>query len=104
LKSRGFNQAKLICQYFNKYLRLPVFDSMEKIKETGSQAEIKDKKQRSLNQKGVFDITKKKEVINNNFIIVDDVVTTGATVREICRLLKRCGAKKVYVLTLAKGS
>ncbi len=105
---RGFNQAQLICDYFSRFIHYPIVDLLIKKQETFSQAQIKNKKDRYLNMKGVFDINKKGRdvrpgVSNKNIILIDDVVTSGSTVKEAARILKKAGVKKIYVLALAKG-
>lgn len=104
---RGFNQAYLIGNFFQKILRFPMVDLLIRKNETPPQAQIKNKKNRSQNIKGAFEINNKsKDVINHvftNVILVDDVVTSGSTVKEAAKVLKAAGAKKVFILTLAKG-
>ncbi|VVA43286.1 Phosphoribosyltransferase [Candidatus Roizmanbacteria bacterium] len=97
---RGFNQAKFISVYFQKYLHFLIVDLLIRKKETTSQAQLKNKKTRYLNTRGVFTSLR---CPYPNVILVDDVVTSGSTVREAAKTLKRAGAKKVYVLALAKG-
>jgi competence protein ComFC len=59
--------------------------------------------QRKLNVKNVFEIINhKSEIINKNILLVDDVVTTGSTLMEAAKILKKNGAKKVFGLTLAR--
>ncbi len=55
--------------------------------------------QRALNVRGAFECLKR---VNGNVLIVDDIQTTGATVNELARVLKRHGASMVEVLTLAR--
>lgn len=97
---RGFNQAKIISVFFQKFLHFPIVDILTKEKEKSSQAQIQGKKERYLNTKGVFSAA---TCPHPNVILVDDVVTSGATVKAAARTLKKSGAKKVYVLALAKG-
>jgi len=104
---RGFNQAKIISTFFQKFLHFPIVDLLIRKKEILAQAQIKNKKERYLNIMGTFVINSKcrdaKFCVSNNIILVDDVVTSGSTVKEAVRVLKEAGAKKVYVLALAKG-
>lgn len=108
LKERGFNQAYLIAQFFQNYLNYPIADFLIRKKDKKPQAEIKTKKQRYLNLKGAFEINKKelekiKDKNDLKLILVDDLITTGSTLKEAARVLKKSGFKKVYALTLAKG-
>lgn len=97
---RGFNQAKFISIYFQKILHFPIVDLLIRGKELSSQAQLKNKKTRYLNTKGVFTSL---QCPYSNIILIDDVVTSGSTVAEAAKTLKMAGAKKVYVLALAKG-
>lgn len=103
---RGFNQANLISVFFQKFLRFPIIDLLIRKKDSLAQAKIKNKKGRYLNIKGAFAINlDRKGVINHasNIILIDDVVTSGSTIKEAVKVLKKAGVKKVYVLALAKG-
>jgi competence protein ComFC len=105
---RGFNQAELISNYFNIFLKFPKTNLLVRKSEISSQAQTKNRKERYHNIKGVFEINSKcRNVINHastkNIILVDDVITSGATVNEAAGILKKVGINKVYILTLAKG-
>lgn len=97
---RGFNQAKIISLFFQKLLLFPSIDSLIRKEERLSQAQIKNKKTRYLNVKDVFSCTR---FVPENILLIDDVITSGSTVKEAARILKIAGAKKVYALALAKG-
>ena len=105
---RGFNQAYLISTFFQKILHFPIIDLLVRKKETSSQAQIKNKGGRYLNVRGAFAINPNRRdakfcVSTKNIILIDDVVTTGSTIAEAAKILRKAGAKKVYVLALAKG-
>lgn len=103
---RGFNQAKIISVFFQQLLNFPIVNLLIRKKETQPQAQSKSLLSRYLNLKGAFVINLNcRGVINHasNIILVDDIVTSGSTVKEAARVLKEAGAKKVYVLALAKG-
>lgn len=103
LKERGFNQCELIVKELMKIDAgknfSADFKSLRKIKETKHQSKTKNKAQRLKNLDGCFeaDIEKTK---NKNIILIDDVITTGATVKEAARVLKQSGAKKVVGFAL----
>lgn len=105
IKSRGFNQVLLITKYFNKVINTPVSDFLFRTKDTLSQAELKTRKARYNNLRGAFKINSKYRLSINNarVILIDDIITTGSTVQEAAKILKKSGAEKVYVLALAKG-
>jgi competence protein ComFC len=102
-KERGFNQAKIISIFFQRTLDFPLADLLIREKEIRPQAQTKSGLERYQNLKGAFRIAVDKPINPNNMILVDDVVTTGSTVKEAAKVFKEAGAKKVYVLTLAKG-
>ncbi|MGB9883692.1 MAG: ComF family protein, partial [Microgenomates group bacterium] len=95
-----------IANYLKDLTHFPIVDLLTRVKKTKNQAEIKEKKQRYLNIKGAFKI---KKDVNINFIsgsriiLVDDVVTTGYTASEAAKILKKAGAQKVYLFSLAQG-
>lgn len=103
MKERGFNQAKIISIFFQKYLRVPICDLLERKKYTKSQAQLTSKIDRYKNLSDAFIIEDGKKASRNSFILIDDVVTSGSTVKEAAKVLKVNGAKKVFILTLAKG-
>lgn len=103
LKARGFNQSDVIIQYLQRFLQWQSVDVLERILETIPQAQISKKKERLKHMKGVFALKKNADVFGRHILLVDDVVTTGATVLEACRILKANGAKTVHVFSLAKG-
>lgn len=103
LKERGFNQAILLTNFFNQFLNFPVGNFLARKKETLSQAQMKTKKERYFNIKGSFKALNKEKIVGKNFILIDDVITTGNTLKEATKLLKKAGAKKVYALVLARG-
>ncbi|MFA6017053.1 MAG: double zinc ribbon domain-containing protein [Patescibacteria group bacterium] len=103
---RGFNQAKIISVFFQKFLPFPIIDLLICKKERSSQAQTKNKIGRYLNVQDAFAIQPKSRGLiyqAPNIILIDDVVTSGSTVKEAARVLKLAGAKKVFVLALAKG-
>ena len=108
IRSRGFNQALLVTKFFKNFLNLPITDFLIRIKDTKAQAELKTKKERYNNLRGAFKMNPAQRghpelVSGSRIILVDDVVTTGSTVKEAAKVLKKAGAEKVYVLALAKG-
>ena len=102
LAARGFNQAKIISQFFNQFLQIPMGDILLRKKDTFSQAQLKNNQDRYKNIRGAFAISS-PAVADKNFILIDDVVTTGSTLKEAARTLKRADAGRVYAITLAKG-
>ncbi len=102
LKSRGFNQAQLLCEYIEKHLNLPVNLDLKRIRWTTPQMNL-GRQERLQNIKGAFEIRNKGTISEKQILLVDDIFTTGATVEECSKVLLKAGAKQVSVLTLARG-
>lgn len=97
---RGFNQSELIA----KYLTEPVYDYTElllKKRETRPQVKLK-KSERQKNLIRAFAVRHGIE-IPEQVILVDDVVTTGSTLKEVAKVLRKAGVQKIWALTLAHG-
>ncbi len=102
LRLRCFNQAELLAKEFSKYFDYEFVDNLIiKSRDTKQQAKL-NRVQRLKNIKNCF-FTKFPEIIKNrNFIIIDDIYTTGTTVNEIAGVLKNNLANKVWCLVIAK--
>lgn len=102
LRERRFNQSLLLANALGKKHKIPVnFSLLKRHKFTLTQTGF-NKTEREKNIKGAFSITNKEEIDNKDIILVDDVYTTGATVNECAKTLKKGGAKNIAVLTLAR--
>ena len=107
-RERGFNQAELICRELIKinemrqgrYLKLEN-NILKKPKDTEHQARIKDRRERLKNMRGTFAVKTSEFVRGKNIILIDDILTTGATLSEARRVLKEAGARKVIAFTIA---
>lgn len=102
---RGFNQAKLLAQEISKWFDIPLFGGVLVRKEARkAQVEIREAKERKENVKGVFMLGAGASNIKGyDVILVDDVVTSGATLEECARMLRQAGARRVFGLALARG-
>ena len=104
LRSRGFNQAELLAKEISNYFNLPTETDIIKRKFPGMpQANIKDTEKRKENIKEAFEILEPGKIRDKTIILIDDVITTGATLTEIAKILKQNGAKEVWAITVAKG-
>jgi len=101
LRERGFNQSLLMAKVISKNLRIPLYmDLLLKIKDTLPQVGL-NAKERKKNLRGAF---KARRKINSlRLLLLDDVMTTGATARECSKTLIKAGAKEVIVITLARA-
>lgn len=102
LRERGFNQALLIARVVSKEIEIPLMmDILLKKKETPPQIGL-SARERLSNLKNAFEA--KGNIEGMRLLLVDDVMTTGATVTECSKQLIKAGAKEVIVLTLARSS
>ena len=101
LVKRGFNQALEIIKPLAIEKDIPILlDVISRTKETRPQTNL-NKVERKSNMSGCFTLNKCPEM--SHIVIVDDVVTTGATTNELAKLLKKSGVKKVGVWSLARA-
>ena len=99
-RQRGYNQAHLLAKAVARQLSLPYLPTLiERIKETEQQVG-QTGAQRRRNLKGAFSLNEKFTELPQHIILIDDVVTTGSTANEICKLLKRQGIETVTLLTV----
>jgi len=105
-RQRGYNQSELIARAALKVLgadgRFQMDGSiLERRRETQSQIGLSSH-QRRENIRGAFAVTQPEAITNREILLVDDVFTTGTTVSECARVLRRAGASRVYVATVAR--
>lgn len=99
---RGFNQAELLARELGRGLGIAVDGKrLVRVRDTNPQKQM-DVKGRSSNLRNAF-AWKGKEPIHGNVLLVDDIYTTGNTIDAAARALKRCGAGKIYFLTISIG-
>jgi ComF family protein len=102
LRKRGYNQAEILAQELVKKFNFPVQNLLSRARETKTQVGLTNL-QRKLNIKEAFELKiQKAEYGGLNIFLIDDVVTTGSTLLEAAKILKKAGAKKVFGLTLAR--
>ena len=101
-KARGYNQSKLMAKIFAEKVNLPFYELTEKVVDTPSQTTL-NTLERIENVKNSFSFKDdfKKLIKNKTILIIDDVITTGATTSEISRILCNNGANACYVLSFA---
>ena len=97
-RTRGYDQAELIAKRYAKINNLPLERALLRLKHTRQVG--KGRAERIKNISGNFLAT--KDMNGKNVILIDDVITTGATVSECAKVLKQAGAKNVWALAVAK--
>lgn len=100
-RQRGYNQAELLAREVARRLSLPLFaDACQRVRATATQAGL-TRPQRRANVQGAF-AANPKVVADRTVILVDDVMTTGATLSACSRALFQAGAARILCLTLAR--
>jgi len=102
LRQRGFNQAVLLGRVLSHNLSVPMTpDLLVRTRRTEPQVELSAEKRR-LNVKGAFSVKKPGLVVGKRVLLLDDVMTTGSTMDECAKELKKAGALSVIALTIAR--
>ncbi|MCC7201464.1 MAG: ComF family protein [Nitrospirae bacterium] len=102
LREREFNQSAIIGSVIGKRYGIPVAaNTLMRHRNTRPQVEL-DAKERKENVTGAFCVEDRTLIEGRKIILVDDVYTSGSTLNECTRVLKRNGADKVYVITIAR--
>jgi ComF family protein len=107
-RERGFNQALIIAEglkdRMENFQETPLVSGcLFKKESTGSQTEQKDCAAREENVRGSFGLRDMELISGRNVFLIDDVFTSGATMREAARILKSAGAKKIVAVTVARA-
>lgn len=112
-RKRGFNQAlllareiKRIAELLDRERRLPSFtiepNAIARIRKTGSQTKRENYDDRKKNVEHAFAVSDRSKIAGRDVIVVDDVFTSGATMREMVKLLEANGARKIIALAAAQ--
>lgn len=98
---RGFNQAELLARHIATRRRLPLINALRRRKSAEAQATL-SMAARRRNVAGAFAVRSGANIAGKRIILIDDVMTTGATAAACATALKRSGAQSVTLLTLAR--
>lgn len=102
LNERGYNQSELLVRVLSRISGMPWQNCLERVRDTPHQTGL-GRKERLHNLQGAFACRKNIQVKNKRIILIDDVFTTGTTLRSCARVLYRHGAKEIQSCTLASG-
>lgn len=102
LKKREFNQSLLIANPISKEYSLVLANTLDKIRRTRYQNELL-KTERLKNLSDAFRVSPTADITGKNILLIDDIMTTGATLGECAKTLLNGGAKSVICFTLARG-
>lgn len=97
LRSRSFNQSLLLAKGVSRHFSWPFHvNVMRRTRETLPQVGL-SKKARQKNMRSVFSVQEQKMILDKRVLLIDDVYTTGATLKEGAKVLRKAGAKEVFV-------
>jgi ComF family protein len=101
-RERGFNQASLLATLLSAQTLIPSKPVLERIRYTTTQTAL-DRSERMENLHNAFRLRKNADVRSLRVLLIDDVLTTGSTLSECARVLKRAGALSVHAATAARA-
>lgn len=102
LRERGFNQSEILATALSRQTCIALAnDILFKIKNTASQVVVAERAKRLENLQGSFAVPDPRKIAGKTAILVDDILTTGATIIECSRELKKAGAKNIIALVVA---
>ncbi len=102
-RQRGYNQSAILARHLARHYGLRVLGhKLLRTRPTNAQAQMKGRKERQENVKNAFSVRSPEVIRDQNLILIDDVLTTGATMNECAKVLKQAGAASILVLTLSR--
>ena len=103
-RQRGYNQSAILAKYVARhYQRKLMLNNLIRIRDTSAQSLVKGRRERKNNVKNAFHVKFPSLIHHRHVVLIDDVFTTGATVNECSKVLKKAGARSVLVLTLSRA-
>ena len=100
-RERGFNQSEVVAEEVSKTSGVSVLKNVLKRKKNTKDQTNLSPQQREENVRGAFVVTAPEMVSGKRIILVDDVITTGATLSECARMLRQAGAERILGMTIA---
>lgn len=100
-RKRGYDQVELIARVVSRELELPLARLLDKPKDNPAQSGLKGPEERRANVLGVYRVTDRETIKEKNILLLDDIVTTGATAAECGKTLQLAGAKYIYCAAVA---
>ncbi len=102
LRTRGYDQARLLAEALSARLSVPCVPTLRKIRNNPRQSASGNAEKRRRNVKGVYAPLPEADIRGMQLLLIDDIVTTGATLSEAASVLRKAGAAGVTALTLAR--
>lgn len=101
LRSRGFDQSERLARVIGKELGMTPIKLLDKTRHTVAQSALKGLAARKANAAGAYCVARGADVGGKRILLIDDILTTGATLSECCRVLRTAGAASVVTAALA---
>ena len=98
---RGYDQVELLARAVGRELDMVPVSTLKKVRHNRQQSRIKDPAQRRANVLGVYQVTDSEAIRDKRVLLLDDILTTGATASEAGRVLLTAGAKEVHCAAVA---
>ena len=100
-RKRGYDQGQELARAVGKELGIPVVELLKKVRHNSAQAMISDYSQREANVKNVYSVVDPGKVSGKRILLLDDVITSGATLTECSQILRAAGAQSIVCGTFA---
>lgn len=101
---RGYDQNKLLAKAIARELRIPAVPLLRKVRLTKTQSSLKSYSERRSNVRDAFRVRRTRALRGRRILLIDDVVTTGATLSECSRILRAAGVSSVVCAAIASTS
>ena len=101
-RTRGYDQAQLIAECFSRMMMKPLVSTLRKKKHVKPQSEQADRDARKENIKGAYSVIDSAVISGKRILLIDDIITTGATMSEGAKTLLKAGAEAVYGASAAR--
>jgi ComF family protein len=99
--SRGFNQSEILARRLKKGERIKVVQPLVRIRNTETQTVVRSRSRREENMKHAFGLVSPKQVAGRHVVLIDDIMTTGATLQSAARTLKQAKPASLSVIVIA---
>lgn len=104
LKKRGFDQVELLAQKVSQELQIPAMALLWKKRDNPQQSRIVGNAQRRANVLGAYEAIHRESIQGKSILLLDDILTTGATAGECARILLEAGAKEIHFAAIAAAN
>lgn len=100
---RGYDQVELLAKAVSKELGIPLLSTLKKQRHNPAQSGIPDAAKRKANVLGAYKVRSNSDIAGKTLLLIDDVITTGATSSECAKTLLTAGAKEIYCAAVASA-